>query len=65
MNFTDASVYQLSLFDEDRENKRKIESVMDSINDKFGEASIIRASTFTDPDRQETEQRRLKALANE
>ncbi|ATF13612.1 DNA polymerase IV [Brevibacillus brevis X23] len=39
-------VYQLTLF-EDQEKKRKIDQVMDLVRDRFGEAAIVRASSFT------------------
>ncbi|MCG7407670.1 DNA polymerase IV [Paenibacillus sp. ACRRX] len=45
-DLVDDSVYQLTLFD-DREEKRKLDSVMDTIKDKFGETAIVRASSFT------------------
>ncbi|WP_372011442.1 DNA polymerase IV [Paenibacillus chitinolyticus] len=45
-DLSDANTYQLSLFD-DCEKKRTLDSVMDSIKDKFGELAILRASSVT------------------
>ncbi|SYX84584.1 DNA polymerase IV [Paenibacillus alvei] len=46
-DLSDASVYQLTLFDDGQERRRTIDRVMDRIKDKYGEASIVRASSFT------------------
>lgn len=43
---SDADVYQLSFFNND-EKLRAIDKVMDQIKDRFGEISILRASSFT------------------
>ncbi|WP_336775321.1 DNA polymerase IV [Paenibacillus sp. MMO-58] len=45
-NLSSADTYQLSLF-EDTEKKRAIDKVMDEIKDRFGEISILRASSLT------------------
>jgi DNA polymerase-4 len=45
-NLTSADTYQLSLFD-DTEKKRAVDKVMDDIKDRFGEVSILRASSLT------------------
>ncbi|TVX85529.1 DNA polymerase IV [Paenibacillus agilis] len=45
-DLSDDSVYQITLFD-NQEQKRKLDAVMDSIKDKFGETAILRASSFT------------------
>jgi nucleotidyltransferase/DNA polymerase involved in DNA repair len=42
----DDDIYQLDLF-EDRDKKIKMLKVMDDIKDRFGEASILRASSLT------------------
>lgn len=44
--FTDANVYQLSMFN-DNEKQRAVDKVMDQIKDRFGEIAILRASSFT------------------
>ncbi|OAB34102.1 DNA polymerase IV [Paenibacillus glacialis] len=43
---TSAESYQLSLFD-DKEHQRAIDKVMDEIKERFGEISILRASSLT------------------
>ncbi|MEW4425913.1 hypothetical protein AB1I68_00300 [Paenibacillus pabuli] len=43
---SNAGTYQLSLFD-DQETKRAIDKVMDDIKDRFGDISILRASSIT------------------
>lgn len=45
--FSDADVYQLSLFN-NNEKQRAIDKVMDQIQNRFGEVAIVRASTFTE-----------------
>lgn len=45
-DLSDANIYQLSLF-EDTEKKRALDKVMDDIKDRFGEISILRASSLT------------------
>lgn len=45
-DLSDASVRQLSIFDLDSK-QFKIDSVMDRIKDRFGESSILRASSLT------------------
>lgn len=40
-------IYQLTLFD-NKERQRAIDKVMDNIKDRFGEVSILRASSLTD-----------------
>lgn len=43
---SDANTYQLSMFG-NQEHLRAIDNVMDSIKDRFGEVSILRASSMT------------------
>ncbi|WP_459954015.1 DNA polymerase IV [Paenibacillus pini] len=45
-DLSSADTYQLSFF-EDNEKKRAIDKVMDDIKDRFGEVSILRASSLT------------------
>lgn len=39
--------YQMDLFDEDKEKKRQIGYAMDSIREKYGAASLLRAVSYT------------------
>lgn len=45
-NLSSSDTYQLSLFD-NTEKKRAIDKVMDDIKDRYGEISILRASSLT------------------
>lgn len=45
-DLVDADTYQISLFD-NKEQQRAVDKVMDDIKDRFGEISILRASSLT------------------
>lgn len=45
-DLVDADTYQMSLFD-NKEQQRAIDKVVDDIKDRFGEISILRASSLT------------------
>lgn len=46
-DLSDSSMYQISIFENKKEHLRAVDKVMDDIKDRFGEISILRASSLT------------------